>query len=343
MWKAFACICAIIGFVAWVIYAGNNSYHIVLGGLKMCYNIWVIHLFCLFLEYVYQVLRPVWIYEPADFIYDSAIGCMVLGKVTAFFVLVPSFLGTLFSLSKAQIYFRVRYPDWYRTFTIAVYMALIPLVGYLTSVRTGPTYKDDTKICMSQGTIDRMFLMIYLLHWLLVNIFMIIIFWYHVDLVDESFPSLDHQIQLNRKWVPLLFASSFVVMATTILAETRSIIRSDLMVYFGFMLHILDQTLNNMLMFHTIFGHVTFLQQAEKVRQGLELIASHQEEDTVVVELGVEVEEYSLGLYWLDLPGVNPVQMTHELVTQFNLWDSVIDNRRLLVQLNNIRNRDGGN
>lgn len=344
MWKAFGFFWLLIGFSAWIVYARNNSYHIILGGLKPCYNIWIIHFFCLFLEYVYDGTRPIWTLEPADYIYENNIGCAIHGKVTAFFIVVPSFLATLFALSKAQIYIRVRYPQWNTTFTNAVFIGVLPLMGYLISVGTGPTYKDDKKICMSQGIIDRLFLMIYLFYWVGVNLFMMIIFWLHVDLVDDSFPSLDHQIQLNRKWIPLLFATSFAVMATTIIAETRSIVRSDLMVYFGFMLHVLDQTFNNMLMFHTIFGHVPFLEEADKVRIGLELMVSQVEhmDDTAVVEIGLEVEEYSMGLYWLDLPGVNPVQMTHELVKEYDLWEFVVDNRRFLMQLNNIKNRDGG-
>jgi len=340
MWKAFLCFVAIIGFVAWVVYAWNNSYHIVLGGLKPCYHIWLTHLFFLLLEYIYQVLRPVWTLQPADLIYDSNIVCSIHGKVTAFFIVVPSFLGTLFSLSKAQIYFRVRYPDWYRSFTIVVYTGVLPILGYLASVETGPTYKDDKKICMSQGTIDRLFLMLYLLHWLVMNIFMIIIFWLHVDLVNESFPSLDHQMKLNRRWIPLVFLTSFVFMAFTIIAETRT--SSDTMVYIGFMAHVLDQNFNSILMFHTIFGHVKFLEEAEKVRHGLELILSNKDADNDVIELGLENEDYTLAVYWLDLPGVNPIQMTHELVNELDLWDAVIDNERFLKQLNKIKDNHGG-
>ena len=62
------------------------------------------------------------------------------------------------------------YPRWNTTFTNAVFIGVLPLMGYLISVGTGPTYKDDKKISMSQGIIDTLFLMLYLFYWVITKL-----------------------------------------------------------------------------------------------------------------------------------------------------------------------------
>ena len=85
-------------------------------------------------------------------------------------------------------------------------------------------------------------------------------------------------------------------------------------------------------MFHTIFGHVQYIEEAEDIRFRLEMITV-QNEETNNIEIGLDSDEYTLGLYWVDLPGFHPVRLTHELVKEMNLWDAVISDQKLLQHL----------
>jgi len=80
-------------------------------------------------------------------------------------------------------------------------------------------------------------------------------------------------------------------------------------------------------MYHTIFGHITYLKREEEIQHGLELVRNHslRDEDNQNIQIGVEMDEFTLGVYWVDLPGIHPIQLTHEIVNQFDLWDWVVD------------------
>jgi len=246
----FAISCII--FLFWSMYALRNSFKIVVKGLQCCYHIWLFHLLFLIFEYAYHGLRPIWKSEPAGYIYGNSIACIIHGKVTACFAVLPSFLATLFSLSKARIYFEVHNRYFWRLFSSSVWAGLLPCIGYILTVQTGQTHRDGHPNCMKETDASSALLMIYLFHWL---------------------------------------------------------------------------SLNNFLMYHTIFGHITYLKREEEIQHGLELVRNHslRDEDNQNIQIGLEMDEFTLGVYWVDLPGIHPIQLTHEIVNQFNIWDCVVD------------------
>jgi len=297
-----------------------------LKGLQCCYHIWLFHLLLLILEYTYHGMRPIWKSEVAGYIYSNSITCIIHGKVTACFAVLPSFLVTLFSLSKARIYFEVHNRYFWRLFSSSVWAGVLPCIGYILTVQTGQTQRDGHPNCMRSEDISSALLIIYLCHWLVVNFAMMFLFWWYVDLLHDSFPSLDHQLYINRILLPLVFFTSVGLLVILIIVLNVSV-SLEVLLFVGYFAHLVDQSLNNFLMYHTIFGHITYLKREEEIQHGLELVRNHslRDEDNQNIQIGVEMDEFTLGVYWVDLPGIHPIQLTHEIVNQFDLWDWVVD------------------
>merc|ERR1719483_329397 len=106
---------------------------------------------------------------------------------------------------------------------------------------------------------------------------------------------------------------------------------------FIYIFNALDLVFNNMLMFFTIFGHEAYIRKDNEIRQRIETMSF--ENDCAVIEVGIEVADYAIALYWVDLPGLEPMQITHEVVAENQLWDFVLSERQLRRQIRRYNNR----
>jgi len=144
-------------------------------------------------------------------------------------------------------------------------------------------------------------------------------------MLNDSFPHLELQIRINRRLVPILFISSVVFyIGTFIINKWKT--------FFSLMAHVLDHTLNNMLMFYTLFGYVSYDEMDAKIRQRIENLDWEINKDNCI-ELGLENEEYALEIYWLDFPGIHPIRVTHNVVQEHQLWRFVVDEKIVCRQI----------
>ena len=91
-------------------------------------------------------------------------------------------------------------------------------------------------------------------------------------------------------------------------------------------------------MHYTLFGHIHFLEEEQRIQQRIEMMSFGNNDPNIQIGLGGASE---LCLYWVDLPGIHPIQLTHELVSRHNLWEAIIDDRRMLQEIQRMNRRRG--
>ena len=74
---------------------------------------------------------------------------------------------------------------------------------------------------------------------------------------SESFPSIELQLQINRKILPLMFLTTLLLLSSMVLHIFFT--RSDWLPFLVVAFHFLDGIWNNMVMHYTLYGHVAFL------------------------------------------------------------------------------------
>jgi len=324
----------------WTIYSYRNSFHPILDGFRPGYYIWIVHLFCLNFVLFGCLVRPIWTQDPASYIYDNPILCRGWAKIAAFHFVIMLFLVMSFSLVKAQIYFTAHHRYIQRYFKLFVWIGIVPGILYFCMVQGGPKY-DVTrheKSCWQRRPQSSMALpiyyyclFVYLAHWTLCLLIMTSVCWYYANLLNDSFTSLDLQVFLDRRVIPLLFTATSIYNTIVFGFNWWS-------TFPGYLFFLLDHLMNNMLMFCTLFGHVDYMEKERKIQAAIRSIELRENSTStncsiVNIELGIDNEDYTLSIYWLDVVGENPIKATHELVSKHNLWSAVILDERTCEEL----------
>lgn len=82
------------------------------------------------------------------------------------------------------------------------------------------------------------------------------------------------------------------------------------------------------------------LEEEQRMQQRIEMMTF--ENDNPNIQLGANsATSTELCLYWVDLPGIDPIQLTHELVSRYNLWEAIIDDQNMLREIQIMNRRPG--
>ena len=85
-------------------------------------------------------------------------------------------------------------------------------------------------------------------------------------------------------------------------------------------------------MHYTLFGHADFLHKEQIIQQRIATL-NFDVADDMVVQSGENVNMYGREKYWVDLPGLHPIEVTADVVTESDLWEFVITDRKMLRQI----------
>jgi len=323
------CIFA-IAFGTWFVYVCRNSYQIILPGLQLAYIIWVVHFYILTFEVISLFLRPIWRSQPHDFIFEEPIVCKIWGKVLLFLVSLQHFLITAFSGEKVQLYLKFySCSSLSKVFKVVIWLGLIPNLGICIFYPSGPSIKDGEKRCGEIDTITQLCLSLSYFHWIVMNCIMVCIFRFSKQFTNDSFPSLQLQVQINRTILPWMFISSVLFFSFFI---THQFFGRNAWIVFTFCIcHFADGILNSCVMHYTLFGHVEFLEKEEDIRRRYALVTNARQLEDETSD--ISGSSCAIGYHWVELPASHPLQMSYRTVKDANLWDYVISDRRMIHQI----------
>jgi len=331
----FVCTCFFaLFFCVWVAYVYRNSYQIILPGLQNAYIIWVIHFYISIFQIFALFLRPVWTPHPRDFIFEEPIVCKIWGRTLLFIIAMQTFFITAFSGEKVQLYLKFySCSSLSKVFKTSVWLGLLPNIGICIFYQSGPSIKNGQKRC---GEIDRMaqlcFSLSYL-HWIVMNCIMVCIFRCSKQFTNGSFPSLELQVRINKKLLPLMFVTSVFLFSFFVIHQFFE--RNHWIVFSFSLCHAFDAIFNSMLMHYTLFGHVGFLEKKDEIRTRFKMMmdAKMRRLDEELADSDISGSCDLIGYYWVEFPASHPVEMSYRTVKDEDLWDYVISDRRMLHQI----------
>jgi len=203
----------------------------------------------------------------------------------------------------------------------------------------GQAHKSGYKVCLKLNGAATILWQIILAHWFCVNLAMNLIFWCFQKLPDDAFPSLEHQLMINRRMIPIMFMSSLLILVAMSLA--KDVTRKDWLLFAFQSSNLLDIFLNNVVMYYTLFGHVGFIEREIDVQRRLEYTAemnSKRDEDVKVMidrELGDQLQ----GHVYISLPGMHPIRVSLELIEEYEMHEYIITNKKILRQIKKYKRR----
>lgn len=338
-WKISILASVEILFAFWISYISFNSYAIILQGLRRAYNIYLLHLMILALEAFTFLFRPLWKHSVNEFIFDSPTLCIIWGRLWGFIFFVPKFLATLFSYQKAKIYLQT-HSSCLKYLPHLVWCGCLPLLALVIFYESGQVMISGNQSC---ATISRSFTKVLanlcFMHFIVMNFIMIYIFWRYAGLVRERVHELEHQLNINRRVVPLMAISSAIFLSIPIWGIQYVITNWSEWNYFvASMFHFIDNIFNNMIMHYTLFGHADFLRKEQLIQQRINDMTFDVSDD-LVVQAGEIVSACGREKFWIDLPGLHPIQVTHEVVAQANIWDFVVTDKKTLKRIRKYKRR----
>jgi len=314
--------------VCWIIYVVRNSFQIILPGLKSSYYIFFFHLALLILTIVLIVSSFI-TFKLLSF--DSVrFACWMWPRFVHLIVSVIWYSVTMFGYQKAKIYFQMYIPRFQAFFSIFVhYVGVFLYIGLVCSMKTR-RYRQGGYLfqaCVKQHGVYHMMFLLCIIHYLICNLVVLYVILHYAKPIRKSLQSLEPQFQINEKFVPLFVLSDIFVMLIlcTVYLSANKRFPGDTCFTIFWSMFFLDTLLNNAIMHYTVFAHVEFIHGEQRIR------ALMEPRDLVTFEESEELE--SERFYWIALPGLQPIQVSEELVRDNDLWDHVVTDANVLLQI----------
>jgi len=319
----------------------HNSYKIILQGLRGAYWVWISHLALLISLTICINVRPIWEPHPVNFLYDNNLICTLWGKFHAVIYSISHFLVTIFSAYKAEIYFQLVWKRKWLThgFKILILVGVIPVVAVMILWPAGQAHKSGYRVCLKLNGAATILWKIILAHWFCVNLAMNLIFWCYQKLPDDAFPSLEHQLMINRRLIPIMFMSSLLILVA--MSVAKNITRTDWLIFALQSSNLLDIFLNNVVMYYTLFGHVGFIEREIEMQRRLEYTAEMNSKQDVDVQVMIDRElgDQLQGHVYISLPGMHPIRVSLELIEEYEMHEYIITKKKILRQIKKYQKR----
>jgi len=329
---------------AYFIFVMGNSYRIVWKGLWKLYAIWCSQLVYLIILLTISFSRPIWAPETNDKIWNNNTLCSITGRVWSFVLLGTNVFVTLFSYYKALLYFKL---VWTRRqclksfFQISVWGYVISVMASIILMPTGPRLDNSYQVCIHISSQVRILHSINSLIYIVINGVMCVCFWFYSDMSNPFFLDFEHQLQINKKIVPIMFIST-ILLSMYALIYTSTLERDDTSPYIVVMCQLVDNFINNIVMYYTLFCGTNVEQQTNDEAEFLSrmdfMIQQRNEtNEDMIVHTGDEPEADCF--VWVSLPGLHPIRLLKSLVEEYDLQDEVITNAKLLKQIEKYQTR----
>jgi len=341
-WKlALTCV-VMAGYVSWIFYARHNSFQIETRGLRVAYFTWLCHTLLVTLTAFSLLARPIWNEGPTNIIYDNRNLCKIWGKTNVGVLLLTHFVLSFFSYQKTRSYLHRKYKSWVSyAFTGMLGLGLCMIVFLLYEIRAGPLTRNGYKVCAKTTEAYKYVFMAYTIHFVSINMVMVSIFWLNPHIVSESFTHLEHQIWVNKRIVPLHFLSTLMFIFG---CSMTPMVRRTKWNFFLFQLYnMIDGIGNNIVLHYTLFGSasVGYVDKEEEIMKRIDNMSFHgnNKDDDMTVEVDYVDPFEDEGTLWIDLPGLHPIEVKKSLVTEHDLWEFTITNRKMLKQIRRARKK----
>jgi len=310
----------ILGF--WVVYVARNSFEIILPGLKISYYIFILHLAFLIISVLLSTF--VRFHFPRS---DYGLAFWIWPRVCKVILYLLWYFASMFGYQKAKIYLQMYIPGFKSFFSIVVhYLGAALCIVSVFATKTGG-YSDNGNSNEVQDAIisslaQYVMSTLCIFHYLTCNLVVLYVILRYVEPIKDSLPALEPQFQVHVRFVPFLVLSNcflVVILALHIIQKNNSL--SIL-----WPIWFLDSLLNNAIMHYTVFAHVEFIHGEQGIRA---LIEARDLE---------EFDESEERVYWVAMPGLQPIQVGEELVREMCLWDHVVTDENVLLQIDRFKN-----
>merc|ERR1719285_420285 len=148
------------------------------------------------------------------------------------------------------------------------------------------------------------------IHYIICNLVVLYVILHYAKPIRQSLPALKPQFRITEKFIPLLVFSDILnvvlILCTGFLCG-NSRIPGDTYFTIVWPTFLFNSLLNNAIMHYIVFAHVEFIHG----EQGIRALVEARSLDTSFEE-SEELE--SERCYWMALPGLQPIQVSEELV-----------------------------
>jgi len=318
-----------IFILIWYYYILTNAYHIKIKSLTPCYYTFIFH--CLLLA-MHLIMTIIEILATPDSIFRNSIACGIYGRTKFVCYALFTFSIILFSWFKVQLYRSVSniVNDWeFIMLKAVIYYGFIDIPLGLALCESKLEIQGDLKMCLQfDGIILRTLAFARFLWMTTIFYWMVRIFARSKDLI-ELIPMFRHQIDINSRWVPIIFFTTWClhicIWLTAMILEYVGISWIQMDFVFTFRnLTAIDLLLNNIIMYKTIYG-------SNLVRE---------ESPDLCYTGGVEMEMHGRtrrvvdldDLVWVSLPSCHPMKLARVVTEEMNIQDYVVnDPKRIAI------------
>jgi len=340
------CIFLLLTFIifAYCFIVMRNTYRIIWKGLWKLYCIWCAQLVYLILVLVISILRPIWASEVFDKIWENDTFCSVLGRLWSFSILATNVFVTLFSYYKALLYFKLiwtRRQCLKKCFQLSVWGYVMSVMASIMLVPAGPRLDNSYQVCIHFSPQLRVLHGINSLIYFVINGVMCLFFWFYSDISNPFFLDFEHQLQINKKIVPIMFIST-IVLCMYALIYSSAMERDNTSAFILVICQLLDNFINNIVMYYTLFCGTNIEQQTENETEFISrmdfMIQQRQaSNEDMIVHTGDEPS--SDYLVWVSLPGLHPIRVLKSLVHEYDLEDEIVTDSKFLQQIDRYQTR----
>jgi len=330
LYDANLIILFVLGMVIllWYYYILTNAYHIKIKSLTPCYYTFIFH--CLLLA-IHLVMTIIDILATPDSIFRNTIACGIYGRTKFVCYNWFTFSIILFSWFKVQLYRSVSniVNDWeFIILKIVIYYGFIDIALGLALCEAKLEIRGDLKRCLQfDGIIQALSFARFL--WLTIIFYWMVRIFARSKDVIELIPMLRHQIDINSKWVPILFFTTwclhFCIWLTATILEYLGISWVKMDFVFTFRnLTAIDLLLNNIIMYKTIYG--SNLGREESIdlcyTGGVEMEMDGRTPRVVDLD----------DLVWVSLPSCHPMKFARVVTEEMHIQDYVVnDPKRIAI------------
>jgi len=305
----------------WILHVIRHPLEVILFGLKRAFVIWKAHLISMaMLLMLFSFRLPVL----QDWVHDNSYPCWIMPRLWRILTSFMYYCVTLFSHEKAKVYLQFNFVRFQNFFSFFVYFVGAALyIASVFSITSDATSKKRQfpATCLKQNLVNTVFSLCCIIHFFVCNLIVLFIIFRYAETTKDSLPGLEPQFQINKRFMPILILSDTIAIGVSILLIKLKIDSAYISIAIVWGLIFFNNLFNNVLMHYTTFAHVHFMNEEDVVKA---LVKGHtRRESDGSDEL----------FYWIALPGLQPIKVTHDLVRDNDLWGHVVTDQDMLVQI----------
>jgi len=314
----FVVLIALIIF--WYRYVFANAYHIKINSLTPCYYTFIFHCFLVASNPTMTIID---IIVSPDEIFQHTIPCAIYGRAKFVLYACFTFSVIVFSGFKVRLYRSISniLSNWeFRILKIVIFYGFIDIPVGLILFESKLEVRGDMKLCLQLDGVRQALAFVRFIWLTVVYYWMVRIFSRSKELI-EFIPMFRHQINLNSKWVPIIFSTTwciqFGIWTTALILENLNVnwARKDILFIFQNIVTI-DLLLNNVIMYSTIYGSKNDKEDSVDLcyTGGVELVM--EERPRIIVDLD--------DLVWVSLPSCHPMKLARVVTEELNIQEYVV-------------------